>query len=58
MSTQLKTDGPTPAGGAYMITFFRDAEGNPVDEQDAVAAEILEYDDKGEVIFRTYGRFD
>jgi hypothetical protein len=52
--TEERVDGPTPNGGAYSIAYFRDAEGNPC--QKAGAAEIVEFDAKGEAVHRSYLR--
>ncbi len=55
MSTSREIKGKTPNGGVRSVINFRDAEGNPVEESRAVAAEILEYDADGRNINRTYG---
>jgi len=47
-------DGPTPHGGAYSVTYFRDVRGNPVPKAWAVMAEVLEYTASGELVHRTY----
>jgi type II secretory pathway component PulJ len=52
--TRERVEGPTPNGGAYMIAFFRDADGNPCRKAEAHAMEVVEYNDKDEVIRRTY----
>jgi hypothetical protein len=52
--TSLRTEGPTPAGGAYAIGYFRDAAGNPCPMAQARQVEAIEYDASGKVIARTY----
>jgi hypothetical protein len=32
-----------PNGGAYAILYFRDADGSPVEEKDAIRIEVFEY---------------
>lgn len=49
-----RTEGPTPNGGAYAIAYFQDADGNPADKDAAVQAEIVEFDEQGNQLFRTY----
>lgn len=48
--------GPTPHGGIYAIAYYQDANGQPTDKPSAVAAEIIEYDDAGGVVWRTYAK--
>jgi hypothetical protein len=45
----------TPNGGVKSIMYYRDADGNPADETVAVQAEIVELDEKNNIVFRTYG---
>jgi hypothetical protein len=52
--TSTRTEGPTMAGGAYAIAFWRGAKGDPCPQSEAVAAEIVEYDEDGNAIARTY----
>jgi hypothetical protein len=52
--TQQRVDKPTPNGGAYSIMYFKDAAGNPVDKESAVAAEAIEYTAGGVMVWRTY----
>lgn len=47
--------GPTPAGGAYALAYYYDANGKPCERAKAVRVEIHECDEDGEVIARTYG---
>ena len=49
-----RIDEPTPTGGAYFITYFRDSNGKPCKKSEAVHFEIIEYDKDGEVLARTY----
>jgi hypothetical protein len=58
MSTEERIDGLTPAGGTYSITYFQDDSGNPIDKAKASKAEIVEFNERGESIFRTYGYFE
>lgn len=50
---ELRTEGPTPAGGAYAIAYFS-RDGVPVDQSDATQVEITEYAADGTPIQRTY----
>lgn len=54
MITQERAEGPTPAGGAYAIAFFRSASGEPADKLVASAVEIIEYAADDAEIARTY----
>jgi len=47
--------GPTPHGGAYSIAYWQDEEGQPTTKAKAKRAEIIEYDEDGKAIARTYG---
>jgi hypothetical protein len=47
--------GPTPNGGVASTIYYRDDNGDPVDESVATNAEIVEVDVAGKVIYRTYG---
>jgi hypothetical protein len=53
--TQTRTEGPTPNGGAYAIAYWQDMHGNPVDKSEYARFEIVEYDEAGNQVFRTYG---
>jgi len=57
-NTQERIEGPTPNGGAYAIMYFMDDNGDPCAEDRAARAEIVEYDQDGNGIFRTYGSFN
>jgi len=50
-----KRDGPTPNGGDYSIIYYLDKDGNSTTKKKASSIEIIEFDDKGQEIFRTYG---
>jgi len=54
MSTTRSLDGPTPNGGVKSTIYFQNAKGELVDESDATAAEIVEFDANDNQIFRTY----
>lgn len=49
-----RIEGPTPNGGAYSIAYWRDDNGNPVDREQATKVEIVEYDEAGEQVWRSY----
>lgn len=49
-----RTEGPTPAGGAYAIVTWRDGDGQECESADAVGAEIVEYADDDSELIRTY----
>lgn len=51
--TSQRSDGPTPHGGTYAIANWRDANGTPTTKDDAVAAEIIEFDAQDREVFRT-----
>lgn len=55
MGTSRRVDGETPNKGAYAILNFLDASGEPIEEKEASHVEVVEYDEDGEVMFRTYG---
>lgn len=54
-ATSQRIEGPTPQGGAYAIAYFTDGDGRPCPKARAAHAEIIEYDEAGDGIFRTYG---
>lgn len=58
MITEERSNGPTPHGGAYSIAYYRDAAGNPASKEVAAQVEIVEYDSRDNVIWRTYGILD
>ena len=49
-----RIEGKTPNGGAYAIIYFMDENGAPTTEEKSVSCEIHEFDEKGNIIFRTY----
>lgn len=52
--TRTRTEGPTPNGGSYSIAYFRDAMGSPCPRERAAGIEVIEYDQNGNAVFRTY----
>jgi hypothetical protein len=54
MAKTKRVNEKTPNGGAYSIAYFQDSKGDPVDESQAVRAEIVEYNSKKKAINRTY----
>jgi len=55
--TTRRHSGPTPAGGAYAVSYFSDDDGRPVPEEEARRVEIVEFDADDNEVARTYGRF-
>jgi hypothetical protein len=51
----VRTDGPTPAGGAYGIAFLSDDAGRDVARDEATRVVITEYDADGELLRETWG---
>lgn len=52
---QVETvEGPTPNGGVRAEVHYLDAANEPVDKEEAVACEVVEFDAEGQVIQRTY----
>jgi len=58
MATQKTVEHKTPNGGVKSTIYYQDKEGNPADEEVAIASEIVEFDKDGKEIFRTYGGRD
>jgi len=54
MKTSKRINERTPSGGVYSITYFKDKEGWPCDENSAVHYEIIEYDENDNEIARNY----
>jgi hypothetical protein len=54
MATEKTIEGATPAGGVKATIYYLNDERELVDEADATAAEIVEFDSAGEHIRRTY----
>ena len=52
--SETRTEGPTPAGGAYAIAYWFDSDGRPCEPADARSVEVVEYDEAGHAIARTY----
>jgi hypothetical protein len=52
--TSERIEGPTPNGGAYSIANFLDAGRAPTTRDRAVFLEIMEYDEDGNMLFRTW----
>jgi len=50
----IRTEGPTPAGGAYAEAYWWDDSGEEVAPGDAVSGEIIEYDVDDLELRRTY----
>jgi hypothetical protein len=53
-----RSEGPTPAGGAYAIAHFSNDAGELVAPEAATRVEVTEYDEGGEPIARTYACLD
>jgi len=51
-----RSEGPTPAGGAYALAIWLDDDGELTTKALATRVEVLEFDASDRVIFRTYGR--
>ena len=51
----VRSDGPTPAGGAYSIAFFRDSEGRDCPREEASLVCIHEYAEDGKLLQTTIG---
>lgn len=55
MAETIRSDGPTPNGGAYAIITFLDMDDNLADQAVADKFELVEYDALNSQVFRTYG---
>lgn len=55
METERTVYGQTPNGGVLAVIYFRGIDGGPTTEDSASFVEIIEYDEKGNALFRTYG---
>jgi hypothetical protein len=55
MFTKETKLGRTPNGGIYRTAFYKDDKGNLADKSVATRVEIVEYDQDGKEIHRTYG---
>lgn len=58
MATSKTLNGPTPNGGVRAEAIFLNDDHENVDEKEATATEIIEYNEQGDIIFRTYGTYD
>lgn len=56
MATE-RVEGPTPNGGAYAVIVYLGEDGDQAEKEQAAAAEVVEYDEQDEAIFRTYANF-
>ncbi len=54
MSTSERIEGPTPAGGAYLIAQYSARDGSPATKANAYNAEVTEYAADGTELSRTY----
>ena len=53
--TQERVDAVTPHGGAYSIIYYLDDDGILVTKDLATRCEIVEFDSRDNIIWRTYG---
>jgi hypothetical protein len=49
-----RTEGPTPAGGAYAVAYWIGPDGARATRETARAVETIEFDDRDREIRRTY----
>lgn len=54
-STFQRIHVPTPHGGTYSVAYFTDSNRQPVSKDQATHVKIVEYDEHGKAVFRTYG---
>lgn len=52
----IRSEGPTPNGGAYVISVFSDDAGRPAHPDEATRVVATEYDADGNAVFTTSGR--
>lgn len=53
--TSVRVAGPTPNGGEYAILYYKGKEpGSTATPEDAVGFEAVEFDKRGNEIFRSY----
>jgi hypothetical protein len=52
--TSERREGPTPHGGVASEAIYLNDANELADKEDATRVEILEFDESGEVIHRTY----
>lgn len=55
MTTQEEREGPTPNGGVRSVIYYRAADGSAADRDEAAFCEIVEFDEDGREVGRTYG---
>lgn len=55
MASERSIEGKTPNGGVKSTMYFQDDDGQPVEEDVATRAVIVEYGKDGNSIRRTYG---
>ena len=53
--TEERFEGPTPNGGVVSIAYYLDDDRQLVPKSQATNVEIVEEDDTGDIVFRTYG---
>lgn len=56
MAKQERSEGNTPNGGVASIIYYKNSEGTSVDKVAATHVEIVELDEEGRQVFRTYGQ--
>lgn len=54
MATQEVQTGKTPNGGSRSIAYYQDVQGDPAEKEDAIRVEVVELDDDGNTVGRTY----
>jgi hypothetical protein len=54
MATTRTVEGHTPSGGVRTTLYFLNDRRELVDEKDATAVDIVEFDDQGEGVSRIY----
>ena len=54
MAAQELQIGATPNGGTRSIAYYQDSKGDPIEKEDAVSVEVIELDDDGNTVGRTY----
>lgn len=53
MKQERLEGGDLPNGGAYAIAYYQDADGTPVEKEQAVRVEVFEYDENDKPISYT-----
>jgi len=55
LRTSVRVSGPTPNGGEYAILYYKGAaHGSVATPENAVGFEAVEFDKRGDEIFRSY----